>query len=140
MTTRRQLACFAAAAGWLSLSSALAADGIVVSRGEDVTLFGVCVPTMTVENKSAETIEFLQVDLAIGLADGRQSTIELQSAYRTGAPLPIAPGAKAALKQHLDLAPSLGVPCSEVKTRKIARVVCEAQGGKTCASSVSVQP
>lgn len=121
-------------------SQALAADGIVVSRAEDTTLFGVCVLGMTVENKSNETIDFLEVDLVVGLANGRESSVELQSGYRTGALLPIAPGAKAALKQHLDLAPSLGVPCNEVKARKIARIVCEAAGGKHCASAVSAEP
>jgi hypothetical protein len=121
-------------------TSTAAADGIVVSRGDDATSFGVCVPSMTVENKSRETIDFLQVDLMVGLADGRQSTVELQSAYRTGIVLPIAPGAKATLKQHLDLTPSLGVPCSEVKTRKVARVVCEAAGGKACSSAVDAKP
>ena len=124
----------------LADASALAADGIVLSRGDDITLFGVCVPSMTVENRSDQTIDFMQVDLRVGLANGRESTIELQSAYRTGALLPIAPGAKATLRQHLDLAPSLGVPCNEVKARKIARIVCEAQGGKDCAAAVSAEP
>src|SRR5262249_35838569 len=108
----------------LFASSALAADGIVVSRGEDSTMFGVCVPSMTVENRSSQTIDFLQVDLLVNLANGRERTVELQSAYRTGIVLPIAPGAKATLRQHLDLGPSLGLPCSDVKTRKIARIVC----------------
>lgn len=121
-------------------SAAAAADGIVVSRGEDVTMFGVCVPSMTVENRSNQTIDFLQVDLLVGLANGHESTVELQSAYRTGALLPIAPGAKATLHQHLDLAPSLGVPCSEVKVRKIARIICEAPEGKDCAPAVRAEP
>ena len=120
--------------------SVLAADDIVVSRNDDATVFGVCVPSMTVENRSDQTIDFFQVDLLVGLTNGRESTVELQSAYRTGAVLPIAPGAKATLRQHLDLAPSLGVPCSEVKARKIARIVCEARGGTDCAAAVTAQP
>ncbi len=137
---RRPVFALSVVATLLAAAGALAADAIVVSRGEDVTMFGVCVPSMTVDNQSAEVIDFLEVDLVIGLTNGRESTVQLQSAYRTGAVLPIIPGAKATLKQHLDLAPSLGVPCSAVKTRKIARIVCETEGGKTCASAVKAEP
>jgi hypothetical protein len=34
-----------------------AANGIDVMRGADSTVFGNCVPSLVVENKSAETIE-----------------------------------------------------------------------------------
>ena len=129
-----------AAVGTLLATSALAADGIVVTRGDDATLFGTCVPSLTVENKSSETIDFLQVDLVLGLANGQESTVELQSAYREGIAHPILPGAKAVLKQHLDLSPSLGIPCSEVKARKVGRVICETEGGKSCTSAVVAQP
>ncbi len=39
----------------LAASGALAANGIDVRRGEDSTVFGNCVPSLLVENKSAET-------------------------------------------------------------------------------------
>ena len=123
----------------LAASSALAANGIDVRRGEDALVFGNCVPSLVVENKSAETIDFLQVDLVLALSDGQQRTVPLQSAYRDGIAHPIAPGGKATLKQPLDLSRALGVPCGEVKSRAVARTICEA-GGKACASSVSVQP
>ena len=123
----------------LAAGVALAANGIDIKRGEDATVFGTCVPTLTVENKSAETIDFLQVDLVLALADGRERTVELRSAYREGVLRPIAPGTTAALRQQLDLSPALGVACGEVKARRVARTICEA-GGKACASSVSVQP
>jgi hypothetical protein len=123
----------------LIATSATAANGIDVRRGEDTTLFGSCVPSLVVENKSAETIDFLQVDLTIVLSDGQQRTVPLQSAYREGVLYPIAPGAKAVLKQPLDLSRSLGVGCGELKSRSVARTICEA-GGKACTSSVTVQP
>ena len=47
----------------LAATAALAANGIDVRRGEDATVFGNCVPSLVVENKSAETIDYLQVDL-----------------------------------------------------------------------------
>jgi hypothetical protein len=123
----------------LIATSATAANGIDVRRGEDTTLFGSCVPSLVVENKSAETIDFLQVDLTVVLSDGQQRTVPLQSAYREGVLYPIAPGAKAVLKQPLDLSRSLGVGCGELKSRSVARTICEA-GGKSCTSSVTVQP
>ena len=123
----------------LVTSTALAANGIDVRRGEDATVFGSCVPSLVVENKSAETIDFLQVDLTVVLGDGERRTVPLQSAYHEGVLYPIAPGGKAVLKQPLDLSRSLGVGCGDVKSRSVARTICEA-GGKACTSSVSVQP
>jgi hypothetical protein len=128
--------------GWalvLLPTSVLAANGIDVSRGDDATVFGSCVPSLVVDNKSAETIDFLQVDLTVVLSDGQQRTVPLQSAYREGVLYPIAPGGKAVLKQPLDLSRSLGVGCGDVNSRAVARTICEA-GGKACTSSVTVQP
>lgn len=121
-------------------SVALAANGIDVQRGTDSTVYGNCVPSLMVENKSAETIDYLQVDLAVALGNGQERTVELKSAYREGVLYPIAPGGKAILKQHLDTSMALGVGCGEVKARRVVRTICEATGGKQCASSVSVQP
>jgi hypothetical protein len=118
---------------------AWAANGIDVRRGDDATVFGSCVPSLVVENRSTETIDFLQIDLRVVLNDGQQHIVPLQSSYREGVLHPIAPGGKAVLKQPLDLSRSLGVACGEVKSRTVARTICEA-GGKTCASQVSVQP
>jgi hypothetical protein len=120
-------------------TSAIAANGIDVHRGDDVTMFGSCVPSLVVENKSAETIDFLQVDLTVVLSDGQKRIVPLQSAYHEGVLHPIAPGGKAVLKQPLDLSRSLDVGCSDVQSRSVTRTICEA-GGKACASSVMVQP
>jgi hypothetical protein len=124
----------------LVASAAAAANGITVKRGEDAMVFGNCVPSLVVENRSAETIDYLQVELVLALNDGQERNVELMSAYRDGVLYPIAPGAKAVLKQHLDTSRALGVPCGEVKLRKVGRILCEAAGGKACASQVSVQP
>lgn len=120
--------------------AAIAANGIDVKRGSDATVYGNCVPSLVVENRSGETIGYLQVDVVLALRNGRERTIELKSAYREGAPAPIAPGATATLKQHLDTSRALGVPCGEVKERKVSRTICETARGTTCASFVSVQP
>jgi len=121
-------------------SSVQAANGIDVKRGSDDTVFGNCVPSLVVENGSGETIDYLQVDVAVALADGRERTVELKSAYREGVLYPIAPGGKAVLKQHLDTSAALGAPCGDIKVRRAVRTVCEAAGGKACTTSVSVQP
>ena len=117
----------------------LAANGIDVRRGEDTMLFGTCVPSLVVDNGSGETIDYLQVDLTVVLSDGQKRTVPLQSGYRDGVPRPIAPGAKAVLRQPLDLSRSLGVGCAEVKSRSVAATICEA-AGRPCASAVTVQP
>ena len=76
-------------------STALAANGIDVTRGQDAMVFGNCVPSLTVENKSALTIDYLQVDVVVALENGQERTVELKSAYREGVLYPIGPGGKA---------------------------------------------
>lgn len=121
-------------------SPAVAANGIAVTRGTDSNVYGNCVPSLVVENRSGETIDYLQVDVVLALRDGRQRIVELKSAYREGVPAPIAPGARAILRQHLDTSRALGVPCGEVGERRVSRTICETEHGTVCASSVSVQP
>ena len=121
-------------------SSVHAANGIDVMRGADSTVFGNCVPSLVVENKSAETIDYLQVDVVVALGNGQERTVELKSAYREGVLYPISPGGKATLKQHLDTSTALGAPCTDVTARRVVRTICEAPGGKACASSISVKP
>jgi hypothetical protein len=120
-------------------SIASAAGGIDVRHAPDNVVYGTCVPSLVVENTSGETVDYLQVDLVLALADGQERTVELQSAYREGVLYPIAPGGKSVLKQHLDTSKSLGVACDQVKARKVGRIICESSS-KACASPVSVQP
>jgi hypothetical protein len=120
-------------------SLAFAANGIEVARGPDSIVYGNCVPSLVVENKSGETIDYLQVDLVLALGDGQQRIVELKSAYREGVLYPIAPGARATLRQHLDTSRAIGVSCGEVKTRAVGQTICETQG-KACAAAVSVSP
>src|SRR5260370_41833380 len=124
----------------LAASAALAANGIDVRRGEDSTVFGNCVPSLLVENKSAETIDYLQVDVAVALGNGQERTVELMSAYREGVLYPIAPGGKATLKQHLDTSMALGVACGEVKARPAVRTISAATGVHEGASWWQVHP
>lgn len=79
-------------------TAAIAANGIDVTRGSDANVYGNCVPSLVVENRSGETIGYLQVDVVLALRNGRERTVELKSAYREGAPAPIVPGATATLK------------------------------------------
>ena len=120
-------------------STAHAANGIDVMRGADSTVFGNCVPSLVVENKSAETIDYLQVDVVVALGSGQERTVELKSAYREGVLYPISPGGKATLKQHLDTSTALGAPCTDVTARRVVRTICEAPG-KPAVPPVSIQP
>ena len=133
-------AAFGALSLGLSATAVLAASGIDVTRGSDSSVYGNCVPSLVVENKSGETIGYLQVDVVLALRDGRQRTVELKSAYREGVPAPIAPGGRATLRQHLDTSRALGVPCGEVSDRRVSQTICVTEHGTVCASSVSVQP
>ena len=133
-------AAFGALSLLLSGTAVLAANGIAVTRGSDSNVYGNCVPSLVVENRSGKTIDYLQVDIVLTLRDGRQRTVELKSAYREGAPAPIAPGATATLRQHLDTSRARGVPCGEVSESRVSHTICETEHGTVCASSVFVQP
>jgi len=133
-------AALVALGGFLFSAAALAANGIAVTRGSDANVYGNCVPSLIVENRTDEAIGYLQIDVVLALRDGRQRVVELKSAYREGAPAPIAPGAKATLRQHLDTSRALGVPCGEVSERRVSRTICETEHGTLCASSIAVQP
>lgn len=124
----------------LTATVAHAAGGIEIRRGADRVEYGSCVPSLTVANKSNETIDYLQVDLAVSLGNGQQRTVELKSAYREGVHYPIEPGGTAILRQHLDTEAALGVPCGDVKARRVLRTICQDRSGKACASAVSVEP
>ncbi len=124
----------------LAASTAFAANGIDITRGADSMVYGNCVPSLEVDNKSMEIIDYLQVDIALALPDGQERIVELKSAYRDGVLHPIGAGGRITLKQHLDTSKALGVSCGDVKARRVVRTICEAEGGGACASSVSVQP
>lgn len=124
----------------LAAFTAHAANGIAITRGADSTVYGNCVPSLEVDNDTFEIINYLQVDLAVGLANGQERIIELKSAYRDGVLHPIGAGGRITLKQHLDTSKALGVGCTDVKSRRVVRTICESEDGKACASKVSVQP
>ena len=119
--------------------TALAANGIAVTRGDDAMLYGNCVPSLVAVNASAQAIDFLQVDVVVALRNGQERTVELRSRYRDGIARPIAPGATATLNQQLDLSVPLGAACSAIASRRVARTICDA-GGRDCAAAVTVQP
>jgi hypothetical protein len=125
---------------FFAATSVSAADGIDIRRGADSLVYGNCVPSLMVENRSAETIDYLEVDIAVVLGNGQEHTVELKSAYREGVLYPIVPGGTAILRQHLDTSRAIGVPCGELAARKVVRTICEAAGGKACTTSVSVEP
>jgi hypothetical protein len=125
--------------GSLVSSAAFAAESIEVKRGEDLRVFGNCVPSLLVENKTGDTIGYLQIDLELTLADGRKKIVELKSAYRGGIDRPIAPNGHLMLQQHLDESTALGAPCEQVTARKVVHILCE-EAGRSCAYFVKVDP
>lgn len=121
-------------------SAGLAADRIDIRRGNDSLVFGNCVPSLEVENNTLEIIDYLQVDLALALSNGQERIVELRSAYRDGVLHPIGAGGRTTLRQQLDMSRALGASCDDVKSRRVVRTICEAEGGKSCVTLVSVRP
>jgi hypothetical protein len=94
-------------------------------------------PTLSVANRSAQTIDYLQVDLLVKFRGGKEVLAELKSAYRYGVLRPIAPGASATLHINPDEAVPLGAPCSEIDAVRVMTSVCEA-GGSDCAAALKL--
>jgi hypothetical protein len=123
-------------AGLLSLP--VEAQALVeVTRGSEATVFGSCMPTLAVTNRSDRTIDYLQVDLAVRFRDGHESTVELKSAYRYGILRPIGPGASGVLKINADESVPLGGACGDVVAVRAAVSVCES-GAEDCRGAVRV--
>jgi len=127
-----------AAVGAALAGAALAANGISIQRGEDRTVASSCSPTLVIENRSSEAIDWFQAELEVTLRDGSRKTLELNSAYRHGIWKRIAPGERAVLEQRLDETRLLGAGCAEIAERRIAATQCETSG-RACAAAVSVQ-
>lgn len=126
--------------GILAATSGQAAAPMVeVVRGPDAVSYGNCMPSLAVRNGGEETVDYLQVDLAFRLRDGRERTLELKSAYRHGILRPIPPGGSTTLRVNPDESMPLGASCAEIVAVRVAESVCEAQG-RPCRSTVRVDP
>ncbi len=120
--------------------AAMAADGMVeIRRGADGMLFGSCVPSLVLDNKTLRTLDYVQVDVEFVLRDGRRATLEFKSRYRHGIDRPIAPGASAALVVHGDESRPLWATCEEIVSSRAVSVACETAGG-ACTETVGVKP
>lgn len=122
---------------WLVSLSGGAQAMVEVSRGPETTVFGSCMPTLTVANRSSRIVDYLQVDLAVRFRDGHESVVELKSAYRYGILRPIAPGGSGVLRINADEATPLGGSCGEVVGVRASVAVCES-GGEDCRGEVRV--
>jgi hypothetical protein len=122
----------------LVAAPALAQAAIEVTRGPVSEVYGSCMPTLTVTNRSGQTIDYLQVDLMVRFRGGREARAELKSAYRYGVLRPIAPGASATLHINPDEAMPLGAPCSEIDAMQAVTSICEAAAGD-CSAALKVE-
>lgn len=125
----------------LLLATAVPAAGhaaVEVTRGPQTDMYGSCMPTLSVANDSAGTIDYLQVDLVIRFRNGREATAELKSAYRHGIRRPIAPGASATLKINPDETSLLGGSCADILSVTAVGAVCESAAGD-CSPTVRTE-
>jgi hypothetical protein len=124
----------------LTISAPALADGAIdIARGPDSVVYGSCVPSLVAENKSSDTIDYLQVDVLLTLSDGQTRTVELKSAYRDGVLYPLAPGSTMTLRQHLDTSRAIGVSCGDIKQRTVGQTICETRG-TACTVPMSIRP
>ena len=131
---------------WLTLLAtmhggvAMAADGMVeIRRGADGILFGSCVPSLLLDNKTDRSLDYVQVDIEFVLRDGRRATLEFKSRYRHGVERPIAAGASATLVVHADESLPLRAACDAIVSTRVASVACEI-ADRSCSQTVSVKP
>ena len=128
----------------------LSGNNLAIAYSWSFTSLSTTPPTVTavtpaIAGTGVVTTSAVTASFSEALAPATINTSTFQLEGPSGAVVPSAvvydaPGGRAILKQHLDMSRALGVPCGEVKQRKVGRVLCEAAGGKACASSVSVQP
>jgi hypothetical protein len=108
---------------------------IEVTRGPQADVFRTCMPTLVVANHTAQTIDFMQVNLVVRFRGGREAVAELKSSYRYGVLHPIAPGKQGILKLNPDEQYPLAAYCDEIDSVRAETAVCEADG-KDCSAAV----
>ena len=121
----------------LSAMPSRADDIIVVTRGPDTTLFGSCLPSLIAQNRSRQSIDYIQVDLDFLLRGGVMHRHEFKSSYRYGVSRPIQPGASRPLVIHGDQSRPMKAGCDDIVGIGVVNAICEIDG-KPCSTPISV--
>lgn len=97
--------------------------------GPEQTVFGSCKPALTLVNRSDRALDYVQIDVAYRLKDGREKVAEHKSRYRTGVDNPVRPGEQRLLVIHHDESVPLGAACADIVAARIQGAECN--GGST---------
>jgi hypothetical protein len=100
--------------------------------GPEQTVFGSCKPSLMLLNKSNRPLEYVQVDVAYRLKDGREKLAEHKSRYRTGLDSPVQPGEQRLLVIHHDESTPLGAPCNDIIAARIQAAECNGSAASPC--------
>jgi hypothetical protein len=112
--------------------------GVVeVARASEAEAHGACAPSFVAVNRTAQPVDYLQIDVSFALPDGRRQTMEFRSAYAGGVERPIAPGESAPLRIQPDLSRPILARCAELGGAELARIECASKAG-SCAAAVTV--
>ena len=114
-------------------------DRIDVARGPDSTLFGSCVPSLLLTNRSDRILDYVQVDIEFTLRDGRTPVLAFKSRYREGVERPVGAGDSAALLVHGDESQPLHAPCEAIVARRVVAATC-LTGSGPCAATIAIKP
>jgi len=114
-----------------TLASAQTAP-LEVRYGPEQTVFGSCKPALTLVNKSERNLDYVQVDVAYRLKDGREKIAEHKSRYRTGVDNPVKPGEQRLLTIHHDESTPMGAACADIVSARIQSAECNGNAASPC--------
>jgi hypothetical protein len=103
-----------------------------IRYGPEQTVFGSCKPSLTLVNKSNRPLDYVQVDIAYRLKDGREKLAEHKSRYRTGVDNPVQPGEQRLLVIHHDESTPLGAACNDIVAARIQAAECNGGAASPC--------
>ncbi len=115
-----------------SFSAAAQPAPLELRYGPEQTVFGSCKPSLTLVNRSDRTLDYVQVDVAYRLRDGRERLAEHKSRYRTGLDNPVQPGEERLLVIHHDESVPLGAACGDIVAARIAAAECNGGAAAPC--------
>ncbi|MGE0154479.1 MAG: hypothetical protein AB7R90_17820 [Reyranellaceae bacterium] len=106
--------------------------GLELRYGPEQTVFGSCKPALTLVNRSPRALDYVQVDVAYRLKDGREKIAEHKSRYRTGLDNPVAPGEQRLLVIHHDESTPMGAACADIVSARIQAAECNGAAAAPC--------
>ncbi len=109
------------------------AQGPVVYYESEQMVYGSCRPVLGIWNTTKDTLDYVQIDVAYQLRDGRTVNAEQKSRYEYGVADPIAPTTMHSLSIHHDESTPLGTACNDIVAGTITHFICRTTANQPCA-------